>query len=376
MVEANKQQELKIAGQSHDFDIWLGEGQKMTDPSYSIGIMTGNLNDEELTSILRHYNFSEATKPSNDGYELINVVMFTSSPIDKGVELKKSTIDGLLTYSKKDNSLYTEVYRISDGQLEAINELSLKVKYISTGAYHRCAQIFRQDWSSPVSTLSMMNSTAVPMPGNGADFSVTIENYLKKINHWSGSSKRPNEGDGTEEPPVSYCEFPCPNPGQIKGTCIAQESQLGGESWSCYSCSVQKAGSLIRDSGDEYEGDDDLLYDFRDNFLNNSSKGQEYVGWFYQLSTFIYDDISLSLALQAMDLLTNTVEPLLLELLNNPGSTDILYDETTRDVLVDFMNQIRELSDDPEFLALVDSIIDDINHYTNFSIADIVADFS
>lgn len=111
-----------------------------------------------------------------------------------------------------------------------------------------------------------------------------------------------------------------------------------------------------------------LLYEFKD-FLHQSSRGTEMANNYYAIGSFI-NGVPLSLAMDVAVLLPsvkNRIEMLLHE--TNTGLT--LITPATANQWQPFLNNLKQLSSDPDYELVVDAFIVEVNFLTNKTVGEV-----
>ena len=112
----------------------------------------------------------------------------------------------------------------------------------------------------------------------------------------------------------------------------------------------------------------DLYYSFRDNFLYETTFGNAYVNYYWVLSSYIYENVTLSLAIQTADVLIDFNE-VIVRILNPSvyGNTQLMSLQT-KNKLLNLLNTFKSLNQDTYFQLMIDDVIDDVNTLWNLTI--------
>jgi hypothetical protein len=112
----------------------------------------------------------------------------------------------------------------------------------------------------------------------------------------------------------------------------------------------------------------DTLYMFRDSVLAKSTHGDSIINNYYLAGSYLAQhlgDVNLSKLYGYITLLYSK----LTFMINNPSSTTILIDSSTRDDMLDAINDLRSLSRDSTWLTCLDWMASIIQRYSNSSSA-------
>ncbi len=113
-----------------------------------------------------------------------------------------------------------------------------------------------------------------------------------------------------------------------------------------------------------------LLYDFRDSILTKSFIGQSYISYYYTLSRYINDSLTIPIWLQYQTALTlfdfRSSIMMLLDSIHYGNFTFITY--TQRDEIINILNQYESLTTNQFILDIIEDIKSDIQLLTNLTI--------
>lgn len=163
-----------------------------------------------------------------------------------------------------------------------------------------------------------------------------------------------------------YCDVvTCESTDQ--GYCVASESEMTGESWRCQptECPKEEADSN-NPSSINTNTQNDSLYNFRDNYLVNKTKGTFYINKYYELGTKLSkDSIDIAFSLATITIIENSILPIINQLKANPNSSTVLYNNTTRDNIVAYLLLAKNKFPRNTEKAEIDLIINDVNYLAN-----------
>lgn len=330
--------------------------------NYSLMIpKDGRVASKEISSILKYYNLVDVIdEQKNNGYEIMSIILFTKQNTSENKKLLVNGINGLLVYFKNNNSILSKVYNIQDSNLLNIKELNSTPKRITSNAYYYCSKIFG-GYHQKVAALVYINSDIVyPTNRKGDDFELILKKYIEKI----------NTNISSKEKEAIKCSFPC------SSTPSSYCGELGGN-FSCnIVCRIPAAKGIIENSGNTFLINVNDLYDFRDNFLNQKSKGQTYLQYYDEISYQLVDNLTLSISLDGMNIAISHVIPAIDKLMNYPNSNTVLYDSNAKNDIVNFLNNIKTISNDINFINTIDQIILDVNNNVNKTVNEVVTFFN
>lgn len=154
----------------------------------------------------------------------------------------------------------------------------------------------------------------------------------------------------------------------IRGRCVGDQNYRECHPGSGKDCPPKISSDIVVYSISQAEISDpgfqpavllDELYNFRDNYLMNSSKGIAYMNTYYYLSDELFDNnttYSLSNALYMLNTINSYVLPNTFELLTNPNSSTILIDEVEKSNLLAFMDWAKDLMPNQISKDIVDQL--------------------
>ncbi len=336
----------------------------------ALSISQNRLSEVEMNAVISSLGMADYVAQSN--INLVGLGYFTENTgkLDSKLpEISESL--GCILYHKKNEVLETRVFlKNASGQVEGIKSLEMKVKFLTSNDLHKISKHLTENYEVKVHSLLMIKENSLPeIYKRGKIFSEEFQKQYPSAK----LGKRQNK----------ICGAPCPV-NHDREWCLAQESQGGGERWSCYhdvskDCPKDEIEKQLINAGllnVASSVDDIVLYNFRDSFLVKSNKGRKYIDDFYDMgTTLIQTGISIQMAQDGFNLGSNTIVPLLSALLNDPTSGNVLYGNTERDAIIAYLNQLKTVTTDPQFHTIIDDVIADVNAYTNQPISFIVNDF-
>jgi hypothetical protein len=122
--------------------------------------------------------------------------------------------------------------------------------------------------------------------------------------------------------------------------------------------------------GNAYESS--LMYDFKDNFLNNSSKGLEYIDNYYSLGKEWSGNLNAELAIQTAVVLTK-FNPVMRAFLEPDAHTDeIILTPELSTSLLNLLNSYQTITKSSEGKQILNSIREDIAQFSNLTLGEIL----
>lgn len=114
---------------------------------------------------------------------------------------------------------------------------------------------------------------------------------------------------------------------------------------------------------------------FRDNFLNNSLQGKQFINYYYKIN-YILQGIDFT---QKVNLLAQYNLELklysLVDKIQHGGLNDILFDENDKQYFTIQLNKASTLSSNQEFQGIITSLKNAVSNYANKTKASILAEF-
>jgi len=362
-VEPHEVIQTKVGRTNIEFNVW----HSIKD-NYSLMMVNTLTSKTEMREVLEFYKLLD--NQNDKSAKLVDLIIYTDQVLFNGSSLAMNKIKGLLLYYRVNEELITAVYKLDGTDLLPISELTVKTTMISTDAIHLCAELFKTNSDDKITSMLFISAinSAPKQSLNGKDFKLAIRDYLTR--HISATKTNSKIGAAV---PAYDCDFPCNFP-QNNANCVQDPYGV----YTCTSgpdCGAKVAKQVVSDANRSFMVNLNDLYDFRNNFLQNSNTGKQYIKDYYSISTVIKRKVNLNLAIQGMNLANNKVIPITKVLLNNPNSNSILYTDETRNQLIDFINELKKLSGDSDFQSTLKRIENDVNLYVNIPVRDVVGFF-
>ena len=120
----------------------------------------------------------------------------------------------------------------------------------------------------------------------------------------------------------------------------------------------------------------DLHRNLRDQFLENYTLGQKHIDYYYAISEFVLiSDYNTSTFLQMVETLPSFNQSINKLLDDNTNGSEILLTQELSNDVVSILNDIKEISDNPDFQYIIDDFKNDVNLLTDKSKTDLVHSF-
>ena len=120
----------------------------------------------------------------------------------------------------------------------------------------------------------------------------------------------------------------------------------------------------------------DLHRNLRDQFLENYAIGQKHIDYYYAISAFILiSDYNTSTFLQMVETLPSFNQSINKLLDENTNNTEILLTQELSNDVISILNDIKEISDNPDFQHMIDDFKNDIYLLTEKSKIEFINSF-
>lgn len=346
---------LKINSESLEIKVYDFNDQSN---HYQFGVTDARLTTQLKSQLIKILDLNG--KLSYDVNNIVGIVPLIYGQLDQIESLSTALLFGAAIYYLEDGKILFDGFKIEDGQVFKMNQRPIKVKAISAQDLYLTSNIAREFEGTSAVTLALINYSILPSVNHsGSDLDYRMLDSEIKY-------KRPPVGDGGNGGGGS-CNGMSPCGSQLGDKCIAGESP-GGESWTCWAddCPKNTTETIVIQSGNNFSFDDSPLYLLRDSFLGNTDQGNQLISDYYYIGKILdTSNITLPIALDAMNIGFSTIGPIILDFVNNQQSSTILFDNTERDNMIDFIIDVKELSNDPQFIAILNNVITLVNQYAN-----------
>ena len=141
-------------------------------------------------------------------------------------------------------------------------------------------------------------------------------------------------------------------------------------------CFAEKANKEIKERNLSFQPLNlDIARNYRDNFLNNSTKGRLYVKYYYKINYILQGmDFIKKVSLVSEYKLATKLYSIINDIENAPDY-QILINPADKSFLVKHLNKMKSLSRNSEYTSILDQLILDIINYTNKTKSEILVDF-
>jgi len=181
---------------------------------------------------------------------------------------------------------------------------------------------------------------------DGFDFS-----EIQRPPVYDGSDKNYCKGCGTSYVDSHYCD----DEGCVTGVCNENEVTR---------VSIENQLPYLIDNQE--------CYDIRDDFLIKTAKGQDYITYYYRLSSI--GAIDASNVGDYFAFATDIIN--VVDLIQNGADSDIPVTTSLKNSAVDIINDHRALTSDPELVGYLDAIEADLVQYENKTVLEIITDLN
>jgi hypothetical protein len=324
-----------------------------------------SLTPAELSDIAASLGLNIA--PNKDSYELVNLALITRKSKWDADVVSRDDVVGVLAYYGNASNIFCFPYKVTSSGKESIEALN-----------HRVGAVFTQDFVAFARLLSFMQSPfndlgiisirgkLNPNVKGGLPYHYLIHQYIRNNEQ---QFVRKTMGPSVPSDPEN-CGNGCPNAADSRCDAMAEPPQ-------CLPiCTANEMKKTIENNDIHYSLVHSEIYDFRDDFLKKSEKGIRYVERYYFFGSYLVENMSLDLALDAMATYQNCAKPIMTSLMQNPTSTAPLMTNYQKDELLELITSIRSISNDSIYHAELDILVKDIQYYSSKSVLETNADFN
>jgi len=368
-------QPVKISIENMQLNVLADLFNKGNAKKLNYQILTCNTTQSAYDELLKNIN-TQINEPST----AFEIVLYTNKFLDDG-DVKLSNILGY--------SLYTYISRGEKGIIRHRFYRKENSVFIENKAYNMQTRgiitnmltyIIENEFSiergKPKSYILIRseNRPIINLKNERDDF------YLKKkLNKLFSLNFKEAPGGGTSEDCGGMCES---NPQSV-----CEQDLLHND----YDCRSQPGGICPEESMVDALYNNGLLstdsisaifnseihYNFRDNFLQSSNKGQKYIEYYYALGEMLVDNIPLLLRVKTARTLFkfNTCALLLLNAKDHPN--EILINAQLNSEIISLLNEYKNIMpNNSEYILILDAIISDVNYFSNKNISYIVSNLN
>jgi len=347
LMPVDKIVSIKVGGLEKTANVWNGR----ENTKYSLADIQSSTSAADMDATLRAVNLHSGIEKNS----LIGVVYSVSENLaDKpNCEIQPSDINAVTIYYDKGKVMGVKVFINNSGTLQEISELAGETGAISSNHSAILAEFFFEKGAGNVSSIIYSDNNKL---GNKSG----TDNFFYKLNKYvyGRTASKPTAPEFPQPPmhhtehqgPNTRCGVPCLSGGSL--TCDKRPSWSCKGLTDCPKLELQPWNSYAASADPR----DPILYQFRDNILDKSELGQHFIYDFYYIGAVLKAKLNASIAAESFNVIDGTVLPVVNKLLNSPESTDICVNETQKNTLLAYVADVRQLSDDPVFLEILDEV--------------------
>ncbi len=368
--------EINTGSTTESFEIWTGYNDKVNDINYSFASKASNTSNPELLSVLDLLGVEQDY--FSNGQNICNIVMYATVTPNELSNINSSIISGLLVYEHKlDGKFSLRLFEKvnNTGKYIQNTKFSSTVSSILINDYYTLSKIVNKQKTN-ITAIRLIDRDKIK--NKPTSFSKELYHKIYSSNEMALSQLANNSNSATNYSSEKQiiedigsnggCPEPCHDrSGACDDIVLACEGDTA-------ECSFEYADSISAKKANKntYR----TLYRFKNEILVKSQLGRHIINDYYFLSDHLKDKLTINIATKAISITLSDVTPMLNKLINNPNSSDILYGKTTKEKLIDFVEEVRVLSSDQTFNDMLDEVVELIELEANKSISAIYQDFS
>ena len=323
--------------------------------------MASRASDENVFRLVKEYCES---KNISLGNEIFAYALYYDTIITKNYLVTDQQIKGVSVFSVKGRRIIHHLFMKNEiCEFYEVENVRVAVEGISEAHLHYYLENY-------VFT-NTQNKTVITTKGNFAN------EIYKRIKKYKTSFRYEVKNTSKENTPGSTPEcnsyFRCAwFPSGIRMPCV---EGFGGKPECSGRCAAQQMVSELELENISQSAfiNINLMYSFRDDFLDNYNKGNEYIDNYYFLSEEFKDNISISLALKTA-LFFFDFNSVMAAFVNPENHlTEIMFTEELTQDLLDLLDDYEEITNSTEGKAILASIRADINSFKNKQLQEILA---
>lgn len=272
-----------------------------------------------------------------------------------------------VVYYFNDNDNRVNVWLDNNGNLEQNQNYSKISHFIAN------EDLYRLNVSENLNTenvLLILNQSVLPTNQYFSEFQTIIDIEYAAIINPSGGGHQPNDGGRLCDRNPDCAGSP------IEGTCAYRENQGGGSRGICTAWSVDD-GCILPTPMSILESNNTPLdsaflptiYEIRDVVLINDNKLEFLIDDYYYVSTIIWSEITLSIALDIYDLNNTNFLDILRNYNDVNYSDSILISNQNKPILLNICNKSKNLTSDSRTNVIFNNLINKINTYANKTVS-------
>ncbi|MCD6112010.1 MAG: hypothetical protein J7J86_01940 [Bacteroidales bacterium] len=333
-------------------DFWL-----INNSTKQFSIASAGINNELYTFL---YNNIKIISSNN----IYSIVIYVDKLVENGTSFNIKNIKGLSVYEIHNKSIFHHLYIKENNIYNEVKKTNVEVPGVTSNHlnFYLKNYVFN-DFN--------LKSYIIIFTNNGEAFYNNNSIPNVKIKKIKSSTTYKEQGGGES------CGDPCTY-GNNYFYCMI--SPYGSD---CYPnggpndpCTANAVSYRLVGLPEQTILDYDLMYSFKSSFMENYQIGNEYIEYYNVISSTVYNDISLSVAMQTANTFSD-FKVVLVKLLNYSNYyNDILINDELKGKLINLILQYKSLNSNQEFQTILDSIIIDIQNYSNKTVQDVLNSIS
>jgi hypothetical protein len=360
VMPVDKVLNIKIGAIDKTFNLWKNDGRNNDNDRCFVDVKS-TVSAAEIIAGLEALHLNDAVKANPSS--LISVVYFVNKNLStkSNYSLSNDDILALFVYYESEAKLYVKVFEKINTTYQEITSLASETDWVSSNNIESYSRIFFDKGIPSVSSILMSDISKVFERKSKDHFSYKLNKYIHK-----GKPAKPTLGEvNLHDHGSDRCGDPC-----LKGGSLNCDQR---PMWSCKGLTdCPKAALKPWNSYAEGEDPrDPVLYQFRDNFMDQSNTGKHFINDFYYIGSVINENLNASIAAESFTIIDTKVIPIINKLINHPESNEVLYDDATKAALIGYVNNVRVLSDDPMFLEIIDEVAINIEYFSGKTVKNV-----
>ncbi len=299
-----------------------------------------------------------------------SIVLYFSGDYNNLREINLNNILGFGTYYILNSKMYYSFFSKDQGNFKELLEYNLEVRSIAAQNLSFFALHILSFPDPSAKAYLLINNSSFHTPELSHSRDAELLKQVEFLKHYTWTLKEEGGGGANCESPP--CDLPTPNE-----MCKYDSQEDDWECWPRICLNGIEGQTMLLDTPIGKDSinaafDVTLQYTFRDSVLNKSNLGQEYIGYYYSISSFLGDSVPLTVCLEtATDLWK--YKSLLSKLIDTTGiSSQILIDNTCLNDLNHLISSYKNISSDTSYQNMLNDINSDLNNkYSNKTIHDI-----
>jgi hypothetical protein len=354
---------IKLQDESMMINVNYFTGEKAKVNDHQIGM---NTIDKPSFEKLLKFVYKSTGKKNEHPFA---VVLYFNGEFINTSEISDNNVIGFSYFLISDNRMYHYLYEKVNQSYKVVSPLSFEVGRIFFKQMDFIVLNVLQSYSGLIKSyvLFIEEGTSIPNQNQSKNKFLLLLPILER----QYIKTKTYVGYGGYCPP----SFPCPGPLDDASCMVDPNTGIGsclpGCGFSAESGNLQDNDTIVPTN--LYQAfDSQLLHNFRDNFMMNSSLGQKYIEYYYALSGYLGDDIPLSLSIQTAWFLYyhNSDIAHLLDTTNH--SNDVIINDNFSEALCSLIQGYRSLSTDTTYIHMIDEIQSNVENLQGKTIRQIL----